>query len=419
VTDTFMRKSPRSRVPCQTTTCTDTFEYDARDRLITEVRTRSGADVRRTSYELWDHGAVKWEHAPEGDFFHQYDGVRLGFVRGPGGTSYHHYDDDGNLDCVTLDADAPEACASATTDNPAGYTAYGEEDKTLTAESDPDQPEGSQTPPAAGEETNPFRFTGKRQDSSSETLDMGVRRFAPDVAAFAQPDLYENAFDNLDLAQDPLTANRYALAGGNPISFVEVDGHWPEFVDDAVRHGRGFGRRHRRRPQGHRRVRGQRGQGHRRVGLQLGQLHQRRQVQGDLVEHGGDGRGDRQGPGSGRQERRQLVRQPDQGELQEGRAGRRDHARPRRGRGSRDRRQGPDQDGRIGRAGRSGGRGGRPGCNSFVGGTLVLLASGDTLPIEQIAEGDAVPRARRRLGRPLGRRPHHPLPRRRLSRPRV
>jgi len=234
VTDTFMRKSPRSRVPCQTTTCTDTFEYDARDRLITEVRTRSGADVRRTSYELWDHGAVKWEHAPEGDFFHQYDGVRLDFVRGPGGTSYHHYDDDGNLDCVTLDADAPEACASATTDNPAGYTAYGEEDKTLTAESDPDQPEGSQTPPAAGEETNPFRFTGKRQDSSSETLDMGVRRFAPDVAAFAQPDLYENAFDNLDLAQDPLTANRYALAGGNPISFVEVDGHWPEFVDDAV-----------------------------------------------------------------------------------------------------------------------------------------------------------------------------------------
>jgi hypothetical protein len=33
------------------------------------------------------------------------------------------------------------------------------------------------------------------------------------------------ALSNLGLALDPLTQNRYALAGGNPISLVETDGH--------------------------------------------------------------------------------------------------------------------------------------------------------------------------------------------------
>jgi hypothetical protein len=48
---------------------------------------------------------------------------------------------------------------------------------------------------------------------------------APAAASFLQGDVYMGALDDLGLSSDPLSANRYALAGGNPISFVELDGH--------------------------------------------------------------------------------------------------------------------------------------------------------------------------------------------------
>jgi hypothetical protein len=30
----------------------------------------------------------------------------------------------------------------------------------------------------------------------------------------------------MSLIADPFTGNRYAFGGGNPVSFVEIDGHW-------------------------------------------------------------------------------------------------------------------------------------------------------------------------------------------------
>ncbi len=57
--------------------------------------------------------------------------------------------------------------------------------------------------------------------------DMGARRFGPDLGSFLQQDQYAGALADLGLALDPLTQNRYALAGGNPISYVEWDGHIP------------------------------------------------------------------------------------------------------------------------------------------------------------------------------------------------
>jgi len=54
---------------------------------------------------------------------------------------------------------------------------------------------------------------------------MGARRFGPDVARFLQPDLFLGSVANLGLSTDPLTGNRYALAAGNPLSFLEWDGH--------------------------------------------------------------------------------------------------------------------------------------------------------------------------------------------------
>jgi hypothetical protein len=55
---------------------------------------------------------------------------------------------------------------------------------------------------------------------------MGARRFGPRDNHFLQEDRLAGALGNMGLGQDPLTSNRYSLAGGNPTSFVEVDGHW-------------------------------------------------------------------------------------------------------------------------------------------------------------------------------------------------
>src|SRR5260370_18143399 len=56
---------------------------------------------------------------------------------------------------------------------------------------------------------------------------MGARRFATDTNKFLQPDQFNNALSNLALGSDPITQNRYSLAGGNPLSSIEWDGHYP------------------------------------------------------------------------------------------------------------------------------------------------------------------------------------------------
>ncbi len=61
--------------------------------------------------------------------------------------------------------------------------------------------------------------------SGAGGYDMGARRFGPDLGSFLQQDQFSGALADLGLALDPLTQNRYALAGGNPISYVEWDGH--------------------------------------------------------------------------------------------------------------------------------------------------------------------------------------------------
>ncbi|HEV2889971.1 MAG TPA: LamG-like jellyroll fold domain-containing protein [Frankiaceae bacterium] len=109
-----------------------------------------------------------------------------------------------------------------------GYTAYGESDKAeqgsdrLTHELDAS---GAETPDE--DPLNPYRYSSNRLDTGAGTIDMGARHFAPSTGHFLQEDFYEDGLADLDLSTDELTANRYALAGGNPISFVELDGHEP------------------------------------------------------------------------------------------------------------------------------------------------------------------------------------------------
>jgi RHS repeat-associated protein len=95
-----------------------------------------------------------------------------------------------------------------------GYRAYGASNAAL-----------SKTAAGFSAQTNPYQYTGKRLDSGSGTYDMGARRYSASTGRFLQVDQFHDALQNLELAADPLTQNRYALAGGNPVNFVEIDGH--------------------------------------------------------------------------------------------------------------------------------------------------------------------------------------------------
>jgi guanyl-specific ribonuclease Sa len=54
---------------------------------------------------------------------------------------------------------------------------------------------------------------------------MGARRYTTDYGRFIAQDSYSSAAADLGLTLAPLTQNRYAYGGSNPIGQIEVDGH--------------------------------------------------------------------------------------------------------------------------------------------------------------------------------------------------
>ena len=101
-----------------------------------------------------------------------------------------------------------------------GYTAYGKDDEesfTGIDKPDPQQPDK--------EPYNFYRFNGKRWDSSTDGYDMGFRDYNPGMNRFVTRDNYNGALSDMNLGLNPWTGNRYAFAGGNPVTGVELDGH--------------------------------------------------------------------------------------------------------------------------------------------------------------------------------------------------
>jgi RHS repeat-associated protein len=197
------------------------YSHDALDRVSEQTESHSGQGARTTKMNyLGTSGAVdKEEHlngtTPARTKSYSYDanGNATSMTdraegASPSEKSYTYGNDTHGGVSMLLDA-AGKAAASY------GYRPYGDDDSELSAG------DTSKTNP-----TNPLRYTSKRYDSGSGTLDMGARRFSPKENHFLQEDRYAGALANLDLSLDPLTQNRYALAGGNPANFVEVDGHW-------------------------------------------------------------------------------------------------------------------------------------------------------------------------------------------------
>jgi len=70
---------------------------------------------------------------------------------------------------------------------------------------------------------NPFRYEGFYYDSGIQGYDMQAREYRPDVGRFLSQDRFQAAGADVTLQADPLTQNRYAFAGGNPVSHIELD----------------------------------------------------------------------------------------------------------------------------------------------------------------------------------------------------
>lgn len=226
--DDFNRLELFRRYDGQTTTTkSSTYTYDVLDRL-TEQKETHGDKTKATSHfylgltrllskETIDNTDPNNTSVSDVTKTYAYDahGHRISMTNdptvagsaegGPAGTFTYGYDVHGSVSML-LGGNDVEATY--------GYTAYGTEDAEL-----------SNNELSGHHQLNPFRYSARRYDEASESLDMGARRFGPDTGRFLTPDFYQGALSNLGLSADPLTGNRYSLAAGNPVSFVETDGH--------------------------------------------------------------------------------------------------------------------------------------------------------------------------------------------------
>lgn len=197
-----------------------TYDYDPLDRLLKETEKHGSSPTRTTDFAYLGLTTLVTQESQSGDVMkdatksYSYDayGHRISLRNDPVDPAKptkdytYAYDVHGSVSALVDEAGSVAASY--------GYDAYGEKDAGISG-SDPED----------SNPLNPYRYSARRFDSGSGTIDMGARRFGPDVARFLQPDLFLGALTDLGLSTDPLTANRYALAGGNPLSFLEWDGH--------------------------------------------------------------------------------------------------------------------------------------------------------------------------------------------------
>ncbi len=205
-----------------TTTNTTTYAYDPLDR--TTSRTRGTKTTDFAYLGLTDTLLSESDDAT-GNLSKTYTytpwGERLSQIKHntDGSTEASYYGYNSHTDVETL------TTASGNTRATYGYTAYGQDDsKADTGVDKPDPNDPTKEP------YNPYRYTAKRSEPVNGNVDMGFRDYSPGLNQFLTRDSYNGALDDQQLATDPWSSNRYGLAGGNPISGVELDGHM--FVAD-------------------------------------------------------------------------------------------------------------------------------------------------------------------------------------------
>jgi RHS repeat-associated protein len=209
------------------TTATTRCTYDPLDRTSTKTTDAGTAKEKTTNFtylglstEVLDEdvaGAVtkSYQYSPWGERLSQ-------VTHNDDGTTedgYYGYNPHTDVEQVTDEGGDTNATY--------GYTAYGSnDDAQFTGIDKPDAADPTK------EQYNAYRFNAKRFDQASGTYDMGFRDYSPGLNRFLTRDSYNGALNDLNLGLDPFTGNRYAFAGGNPITRIENDGHdWGIFGD--------------------------------------------------------------------------------------------------------------------------------------------------------------------------------------------
>ncbi|WP_327242971.1 golvesin C-terminal-like domain-containing protein [Streptomyces sp. NBC_01320] len=194
------------------------YVYDAFDRTASETTSGTSGKTTAFTYLGMESKVLREEVAGKATKSYQYSpwGQKLTQIKhkdtGPHEYSQYLYHPKGDVEAVTKEDGNTRATY--------GYTAYGsDDDAQFTGADKPD----AQNPDK--EQYNDYRYNAQRYDDGSGTYDMGFRNYSPGLNRFLTRDMYGGAMDDMSLATDPYTGNRYAFAGGNPISFVELDGH--------------------------------------------------------------------------------------------------------------------------------------------------------------------------------------------------
>ncbi|MER6617024.1 DNRLRE domain-containing protein [Streptomyces xantholiticus] len=197
---------------------TTSYVYDAFDRTAQETTSGTGGKSTLFTYLGMESKVLREEVAGKATKSYQYSpwGQKLTQIKHNTDATKEYsqflYHPKGDVEAITKDDGNTRATY--------GYSAYGADDEK--------QFTGADKPDAANpdkEQYNDYRYNAARHDDGSGTYDMGFRNYDPGLNRFLTRDMYGGALDDMGLATDPYTGNRYAFAGGNPISFVELDGH--------------------------------------------------------------------------------------------------------------------------------------------------------------------------------------------------
>ncbi|MFF1659494.1 DNRLRE domain-containing protein [Streptomyces sp. NPDC058255] len=199
------------------------YTFDPLDRTLSKT-----ADGKTTDFEYLGLSSEVLDEKVAGQLSKSFQyspwGERLSQVKqntdGTTEDTYYSYNSHTDVDALTDKNGDTKATY--------GYTAYGSDDTSeFTGIDKPD----AQNP--TKEDYNPYRYNGKRWDAQSGTYDMGFRDYSPGLNRFTSRDMYTGALADMGLGADPFTGNRYAFGGGNPVSNVEIDGHFFG-IDDAI-----------------------------------------------------------------------------------------------------------------------------------------------------------------------------------------
>ncbi|MCS1350866.1 DNRLRE domain-containing protein [Mechercharimyces sp. CAU 1602] len=212
--DGFDRLKEHTKLQEDGTLNTSQYTYDAFDRTMSKTGNAGTAEETTTDFHYLGLSEEILSEEVAGKITRSYTyapwGQRLSMTHHEKGeTSYYGTNTRGDVEMLYDEKGNVRGTY--------GYTMYGEDQQS--AFTGVDQPGNALY--------NPYRYTQKRWDADTNSYDQGFRNYNPSLGRFHTRDMYSDAAQDMGLAMGLATNSRYAFAGGNPVSYSELDGHIP------------------------------------------------------------------------------------------------------------------------------------------------------------------------------------------------